>query len=287
MIRTYYIGNQEFIIKSPEELPFLNWDRKFLMPVMPIETSHSVSIHLQDRQIPVSNTRKDIDQIQYWIDEEIEYRSYGIYDSDGQEAYVSSLSTDGRVDLYITKKRWALVKDTFDLWYYIHLEELLLRGNALILHSASIIYKGKAILFTAPSGTGKSTQTDLWHRYRHEVVHLNGDRTLLQWTADGWYACGYPTCGSSMRCEQTAVLIHGIAIVHRSILDEVVEISPLNRIMTVYSQCLVPNGSDTYVNFAMNLVEQLIASEKVVQLNCTMKESAVNALEKYLELCSN
>ena len=42
------------------------------------------------------------------------------------------------------------------------LEHLLATQRAVILHSAYIDYKGKAILFSAPSGTGKSTQAELW-----------------------------------------------------------------------------------------------------------------------------
>jgi hypothetical protein len=65
--------------------------------------------------------------------------------------------------------------------------------------SASIIWQGKAILFTAPSGTGKTTQTDLWHCFREGVEDLNADWTLLQKTADGWYGCGFPVFGSTGR----------------------------------------------------------------------------------------
>lgn len=38
------------------------------------------------------------------------------------------------------------------------LEKYLLKRNALILHSSFIEYRNKGIVFTAPSGTGKSTQ---------------------------------------------------------------------------------------------------------------------------------
>jgi hypothetical protein len=64
------------------------------------------------------------------------------------------------------------------------------------LHSASILYRGKAWLFSAPSGTGKSTQAALWGR-EYGVPQLNGDLGLLSLTEKGAAFHGMPWCGTS------------------------------------------------------------------------------------------
>ena len=67
------------------------------------------------------------------------------------------------------------------------LETLLLKYDGLLLHSSFIRWRGEGILFSAPSGTGKSTQADLWVKYEDAEI-LNGDRagtSLLRASMDG------------------------------------------------------------------------------------------------------
>lgn len=70
------------------------------------------------------------------------------------------------------------------------------KKGCFALHSASILYRGKAWLFSAPSGTGKSTQAALWGR-EYGVPQLNGDLALLSLTAEGAAFHGMPWCGTS------------------------------------------------------------------------------------------
>ena len=59
------------------------------------------------------------------------------------------------------------------------LERRQIRHEAFVLHCAYITHEGKAILFSAPSETGKTTQGNLWEKYRGAKT-VNGDRALLQ-----------------------------------------------------------------------------------------------------------
>ena len=78
----------------------------------------------------------------------------------------------------------------------IGLETLLMRYGGLMLHAAFVRWQEKGILFTAPSGTGKSTQADLWANYEEAEI-LNGDRAGLRCIDGRWTAFGLPLAGSS------------------------------------------------------------------------------------------
>ena len=58
------------------------------------------------------------------------------------------------------------------------LERRLVRKDQMVLHCAYVEYRGEAILFSAPSETGKTTQAGLWEKYRGSRT-VNGDRSLL------------------------------------------------------------------------------------------------------------
>ena len=59
---------------------------------------------------------------------------------------------------------------------YRKIVESMLGYDTLLMHGAVIAVGNKAWLFTAPSGTGKSTQAELWERYRN-AEQINGDRS--------------------------------------------------------------------------------------------------------------
>lgn len=158
----------------------------------------------------------------------------------------------------------------------------MLWNQALTLHSASIIYQGEAILFTAPSNTGKTTQTDLWHRYREGVSDLNGDRTVLQQTDDGWYACGFPIYGSLVRCAQAAVPIRAIVVIRQADTDTIRELSTTEKVLYLYSECTVMRAYPEDVRDTMNLLERMTAEVTVLKMDCTMERSAVDILHRYL-----
>lgn len=62
---------------------------------------------------------------------------------------------------------------------HIAMERILMEQEAAILHASFIEYEGQAVLFTGPSGIGKSTQAGLWEQYEDAQI-LNGDRTILR-----------------------------------------------------------------------------------------------------------
>jgi len=169
----------------------------------------------------------------------------------------------------------------FRPWFHIHLESILLENNALVLHSASIIFQEKAILFSAPSGTGKTTQTNLWHKFRKGVFDINGDRTLLQRTEKGWYACGFPLYGSTVRCVQTAAPIGVIAVVRQSSQDKILPLTEMEKFKAIYSECTVPAYEFSSAERAMRLLGDLVHEVPIVRLNCTMEETAVDALDQH------
>ena len=77
------------------------------------------------------------------------------------------------------------------------LEFLMAVNRRIILHSSYIAWKGKGIVFSAPSGTGKSTQAELWRKHRPGTEIINGDRSILTCERGIPEVYGLPLCGSS------------------------------------------------------------------------------------------
>ena len=104
-----------------------------------------------------------------------------------------------------------------DLFHAIRLVFLYMAGKhgRLAIHSASLYYRERAWLFAAPSGTGKSTHTNLWNQYFHTPV-LNGDLNLISCENETPMIHGIPWCGTSGSSDASSYPLGGIVLLKQS-----------------------------------------------------------------------
>ena len=164
------------------------------------------------------------------------------------------------------------------LFSLLGLEQLILKEGCILLHSSFIEYNGEAILFTGPSGIGKTTQADLWSQYRGALV-VNGDRSLLCKTERGWEAWGWPFSGSSPFCENVHAPVKAIVYLEQHGEDTIRRCSDLEAVRKLYSEVTVNRWNPEFVNTAVDLIEDLAQIVPVYHLYCTKSEDAVRCLE--------
>lgn len=161
------------------------------------------------------------------------------------------------------------------------LERHLYVYDSYILHSAYMIKDDKAILFTAPSGVGKSTQADLWVKYRGARV-INGDRSLLQNQDDRVSVCGFPVCGSSCICFNEDYPIAAIVILSQGKENVVRKPSKNEVIKKLFREITINYHNMPFFDDAMTFIEELFDKVPIYSLQCDISEDAVNCLEKQL-----
>jgi len=157
-----------------------------------------------------------------------------------------------------------------------------LQREAPILHASYIEFNGKAILFTGPSGTGKSTQAELWVRHAGAEI-INGDRALLRKKADSWFAYGYPCCGSSDICLDRTLPLAAVVVLAQGPENRVEELRPSRRVQALFA------GTEHYLwdaaetDQALSLAQRLAVEVPVLGLTCRPDGDAVRTLHDYLE----
>lgn len=175
----------------------------------------------------------------------------------------------------------CLTLDTV-FWSAFCLERLMIGRKAVVLHCAYIEWNGAAILFSAPSGTGKSTQADLWKRYRGTRT-LNGDRSLLMKKGGRWYACGWPICGSSKICVNKSYPIKAIIMLRQAKCNTVRTLHGIEAVREVLPQLMINSWNGVFQFEAMAFLDELLGEIPVYMLACDISEQAVNCLEEYLK----
>lgn len=174
-----------------------------------------------------------------------------------------------------------LMKSSNNIMHLLELESFLLHGNTLLLHASFIRSRGRGILFSGPSGIGKSTQAALWQSFMGAEV-LNGDRAGLRKTDEGWTAFGLPYAGTSGICRNESASITAIVILRQYSQNRLSILSKKTAFSLLYPELTVHRWDPHFVNRAVDLLLNLLESVPVYLLECLPDEDAVRTLEKKL-----
>lgn len=169
----------------------------------------------------------------------------------------------------------------FSLLNCLALDKSMNECGRLFLHSSFIETFQGAVLFTAPSGTGKSTQADLWGKYKGTAV-INGDRSGL-WKKDGiWMAGGVPWCGTSGICIKKNMPLKAVIILRQGKKNELVNVRMSDRFKALMEQTTInPWNKEMYIN-TQNLLLDLCQNIPVYWLSCLPDQGAVELLAEEL-----
>ena len=160
-------------------------------------------------------------------------------------------------------------------------EHFIVQNRGFILHAAYIRWKDGAVLFTAPSGTGKSTQADLWCTYRGAEL-INGDRAVVRLDGDRVLACGLPFSGSSGVGKNVTLPLRAIVYLSQSADTSVQKLQGFRAFRRVWEGCSVNIWNRDDVAKCTQTVLDALERIPVYHLFCTPDEAAVSALENVL-----
>lgn len=152
--------------------------------------------------------------------------------------------------------------------------EKLLDKDIVLFHCSALQFRGKAYLFTAPSGTGKSTHTRLWREYfGSDVQMINDDKPLLKICSEKVTVFGTPFAGKEGLQTNTSAPVAGIVLLHQDTQNRIRRLSEEEAYPRLLSQTYRPKEQMAIVK-TMELVEQL-AALPVYSLGCTISTEAV------------
>lgn len=175
--------------------------------------------------------------------------------------------------------QWA-TRSSF-LWPGVALPQLLLHFRALVFHASYIGVDGRAVLFTAPSGTGKSTQAELWRIHRGAAV-INGDKAGIT-LAGAPMAHGLPFAGTSGICENVSLPLRAVVVLRQAPENTVRRLGPAQAVAALCQNLFADQSVPEEWQLAVGLLLDLVSAVPVLELACTPDVRAVECLENAMK----
>lgn len=144
--------------------------------------------------------------------------------------------------------------------------------QGLMLHSSAVVVDGRAYLFSAVSGTGKSTHTQRWlEMFGDRAYVLNDDKPALRLIDGVWHACGTPWSGKHDVSRPECVPLQGIAMLSRGETNHIEPYRGAGVVFEMLTQTIRPKDKRDEL---LELLDQLVTQVPVWKLHCNMDPEA-------------
>lgn len=153
--------------------------------------------------------------------------------------------------------------------------EVLKNYNGFFFHSSCIEKDERAYIFTAPSGTGKSTHTRLWREYfGKEVTMINDDKPIIRKQKDTFYVYGTPWQGKSNIGNNIKSPVKAVCFLRQGKENKIKKISKLESLALFMDQTERPKDKKSMENL-LELFDDFLNRIPVYLMECNISYEAV------------
>ena len=157
--------------------------------------------------------------------------------------------------------------------------------QTLLIHGSAVSVDGNGYLFTAPSGTGKSTHVRLWRELLGErAIIINDDKPLISFGDGGVFIHGTPWCGKHHLNTNVSVPLKAICILTRGEKDCIEKLDRAEVMPILIQQTYRPQNAEG-MHTVLSELDRLTRSVGLYRLACTMNLSAAQVSFEAMSGC--
>jgi len=240
-----------------------------------------LNIYLNPVEV-ISKPRGNIylDDVNKWI--RIDKESFGVTvfkcslrDPDNEPIYRIDIE-DNWTDATVTflKGNKNVEEEVAILIGYILFKNNLIFHEGLIIHASAVVWNGQGILFSAPSGTGKSTQAKLWSRYMNASI-LNDDSPAVRVIDDQGIVFGTPWGGSEKIGHNSFAPISALIIIEQSDKNVIRKLRSVEVVPMLLPRCFLPYHDEVLMEKACLNLERIIQATPCYHLQCAPDKESI------------
>lgn len=250
-------------VESPRELQIPDNFRAFLLESAPTKKPDMI---LQFLFSPVSDGDREAGTMS--VIDTVYGESVLRQESSGRGSPCRIFIPPSFADTFCRNGNWLL---------YIPLPRMLLPFGRFFIHASAIKHQGKAYLFSAPSGVGKSTHAALWQQHFGAKL-LNGDKALIEVRDGQCIAHGSPVAGSSGIYERDSAPIAAVYLLKQAKENRITPVSPRAAFMALYGEAIKDKNDTAFNRKLLDLITGTFSCVPVRCLGCLPDKSAVECV---------
>lgn len=157
---------------------------------------------------------------------------------------------------------------------YRKISDYITSKDGILMHGAVISFDDNAYMFTAPSGTGKTTHIRQWRKlYGKRVDIVNGDKPIIRHINGEFYAYGTPWCGKEHLNRNIRLPLKGIVLLSRGEKNEIERLPSDSFNRFLFRQIYVPK-SPRLVEKVLEFADKFFTTVPLYSLKCNISTEA-------------
>lgn len=198
-----------------------------------------------------------------------------LYDFEGKEDIVAILSQQ-ELEERSSQHSTLSIDDCEYLYTGADFYEKLLDFQGMFLHASAVAVGGKAYLFSAPCGVGKSTHTALWQDYfgKEKAIIINDDKPAIRFMDGNFYVFGTPFSGKTDNNTNIKVPLKAICFLEQAKENTIRKMSAVEALMQIFNQTIRPADAEKMEQLIF-LVDKLLKNIPVYKMGCNISLDAV------------
>lgn len=187
-----------------------------------------------------------------------------------------------KATMYVMKNRNpAAISSIGKIIQLMPIRALLTKFGSVLLHASQVVYADVGILFTAPSGTGKTTQARLWNEITGAFIACN-DRTLVFRQKNGYMTSGFLVDGREPVYSSKQQALGAIVILKQGLENSVRRLSVFAALKFLVEQTVADIWDHAQRENQIAFWMDVISKHPVYELICTPDQRAVHCLKRQL-----
>ena len=149
----------------------------------------------------------------------------------------------------------------------------IVRHERFFLHASAVVYEGEAYLFSAPSGTGKSTHTAFWRKLFPKSYILNDDKPVIWPESEQITVWGTPFAGKTNLQVNRGVPLKGICFLKQGSENQIQQVTGDQALALMLNNTWRPRSNEE-MNCLLDMMEQVVSQAAIYEMSCTRELEA-------------